>query len=81
MCLDAQSRYNLSGRWANHSLANNARITMPDDGLHYDGRIRRHCLLIYTLRDIYRNEEITVYYGKPYWTIGGELSPYYYTAL
>ena len=77
--IDAQSRINLSGRWANHSLANNAKIAMPDAGLHYDGRIKRYCLLIWTLRDIDRGEEITVSYGKGYWTIGGVLSPCYYT--
>lgn len=79
--IDAQSMHNLSGRWANHSLAHNAKIAMPDAGLHYDGRIKRYCLLIWTLRDIDRNEEITVSYGKGYWTIRGVLSPYYYTAL
>ena len=83
-CIDSQSRYNLSGRWANHSLANNAYIALPDAGLHgilLHGRIKRLCLIIQTLRDIGRNEEITVNYGRVYWTIGGVLSPYYYTRL
>ena len=77
--IDAQDGLNYSGRWANHSLANNAKIALPNDGLFYDGRIRRYCILIYTIRDIVRNEEITVYYGRDYWKFNGVLSPYYYT--
>jgi len=77
--IDAQDELNLSGRWANHSLRNNANITLPNDGLLYDGRIGRFCLLIQTIRDIYQNEEITVNYSRAYWTIDGVLSPYYYT--
>ena len=63
------------------ALANNAKIALPDAGLYYDGRIKCYCLLIWTLRDIDRNEEITVSYGKGYWTIRGVLSPCYYTTL
>ena len=77
--IDSQHKLNFSDRWVNHSLSNNAKISLPDAGLHYDGRIKRFCLYIYTLRDIDRNEEITVSYGEGYWTIDGVLSPCYYT--
>ena len=52
--IDAHSSLNYSGRWANHSLAHNARIVLSNEGLFYDGRIKRYCVLIYTIRDISR---------------------------
>ena len=77
--IDAQDEKNLSGRWANHSLRNNAKIALPNDGILYDGRIKVYCLLIQAIRDICVTEEITVDYSRLYWTIDGVVSPYYYT--
>ena len=77
--IDAQDGLNLSGRWANHSLRNNAMIALPNGGLHYDSRISMFCILIQAIRDIHVNEEITVDYSKKYWTVDGVVSPYYFT--
>ena len=77
--IDSEDITNFSGRWANHSLRNNARIALPDAGVLYCDRTKRHYIYIYTTRAITRGEEITVNYGKEFWTDDGGVSPYYYT--
>ena len=71
--IDVQDEMNLSVRWSNHSLHNNDKIVIPNDGMTgyimtVGGRIKMFCILIQTIRDIDPNEEITLDYCRTYWS-------------
>ena len=73
MFIDGRDVDNFSGRWINHRLNPNARLTQPWEGngiLRYRGK---HAIIVECIAEIQRDEEIFIDYGIEYFMKDGVL--------
>ena len=77
--IDGHDVDNFSGKWINHSLRPNARLVKPIGGiLRYK---ERRVIIVESLKEIQKGEEIFIDYGEEYFMKGGVLDSTYMYGL
>lgn len=66
--IDGQDKPYYSGRWSNHSIVPNARLTVPLGGVLICHDNKKCGIVVECIRPIAENEEIFIDYGKRWWT-------------